>query len=81
MCARLRTANRDASADADAEVAQIVAHLRRVWPDVRIILRADSGFGRDPLLAWCETQGVDDVIGVAKNTRLPAGSNPRFVVR
>ena len=72
LCARLRPSNIDASAGAGEEVVRIVAHLRAAWPDVRIILRADSGFCRDPLLAWCETQGVDYVIGLAKNTRLTA---------
>jgi len=43
-----------------------------VWPDVRIILRADSGFCRDALLTWCETHAVDYVIGLAKNARLTA---------
>lgn len=61
-----------AHATAPAEVERIVAHLRTVWPAVRIMLRADSGFCRDPLLAWCEAHGVDYVIGLAKNTRLQA---------
>ena len=72
LCARLRTADRDPSDGALAEVERIVAHLRTVWPTVRIILRADSGFCRDGLLAWCEAQGVDYVIGLAKNRRLRA---------
>jgi hypothetical protein len=72
LCARLRTADRDASDGAQAEVTRIVAHLRTVWPAVRIILRADSGFCRDPLLAWCEAHEVDYVIGLARNRRLQA---------
>ncbi len=72
LCARLRPANIDASAGAEEEVARIVAQLRAVWPTVRIVLRADSGFCRDALLTWCEAQGVDYVIGLAKNTRLTA---------
>lgn len=72
LCARLRPANIDASAGAQEDVARIVAQLRAVWPDVRIILRADSGFCRDALLTWCETHAVDYVIGLAKNARLTA---------
>jgi len=70
LCARLRPSNIDASAGALEEVERIVAQLRAAWPDVRIMLRADSGFCRDALLTWCETQGVDYVIGLAKNARL-----------
>ena len=72
LCARLRRANSDASAGAREEVARIVAHVRAVWPTVRITLRADSGFCRDALMTWCDAQDVDYVFGVAKNARLTA---------
>ena len=72
LCARLRPANGDASAGATEDVARIVAQLRAVWPDVRIIVRADSGFCRDALLTWCEEHAVDYVIGLARNARLTA---------
>ena len=42
------------------------------WPDVLIIIRADSGFCRDALLDWCESHQVGYVIGLAKNDRLKA---------
>jgi hypothetical protein len=72
LCARLRPANRDASAGALEEVQRIVNHLRMHWPAVQITLRADAGFCREPLMAWCEAQGVDYVLGLAKNSRLLA---------
>ncbi|HKV99251.1 MAG TPA: IS1380 family transposase [Vicinamibacterales bacterium] len=72
LCARLRPSNIDASAGVLDEVPRLVAQLRAVWPDVRIVLRADSGFCRDALLTWCEAHGVDYVIGLAKNDRLIA---------
>ena len=40
------------------------------WPNVRIVLRADSGFAREPLMVWCEAHQVDYVLGLARNTRL-----------
>jgi len=70
--ARLRTADRDASAGAADEVDRIVAQLRAVWPAVRIKLRADSGFCRDALMTWCEAHAVDYVFGLAENARLIA---------
>jgi hypothetical protein len=70
LCARLRRSNVDASAGSVAEVDRIVAQIRERWPEVRIILRGDSGFAREELMAWCEQQGVDFVFGLARNARL-----------
>ena len=50
-------------------VEQIVRPIRRVWPQVRIILRGDSGFCRENLLSWCERNGVDYLFGLANNSR------------
>ena len=70
LAAKLRPANIDGSAGSVEEVARIVAQIRRRWPVVRILLRADSGFARDPLMAWCENNGVDFLFGLARNSRL-----------
>jgi Transposase DDE domain group 1 len=72
LCARLRTANTDGSAGAVGEVERITGQLRRHWPAVKIILRADSGFCREELMNWCEQKGVDYVLGLARNRRLEA---------
>ena len=53
-------------------VARIVAQIRRRWPLVRILLRADSGFAREELMAWCEANGVHFLFGLAKTDRLIA---------
>ncbi|MCC7175562.1 MAG: IS1380 family transposase [Bryobacterales bacterium] len=70
VCARLRPSNIDASAGALEETQRIVAQLRRVWPEVEIVLRGDSGFCRDPIMDWCEQNRVGYVFGLAKNERL-----------
>ena len=70
LCARPRTANIDAAAGALEEVRRIVEQLRRSWPDVEIVLRADGGFCRDEMLSWCEANAVGYVIGLPKNARL-----------
>jgi hypothetical protein len=72
LAAKLRRSNIDASAGAVDEVARIVAHIRRRWPRVRILLRADGGFARDGLMAWCEQNRVDYLFGLARNARLSA---------
>jgi hypothetical protein len=70
LCARLREANHDASFGSLAEIQRIVAQIRAAWPEVKIILRGDSGFCRNELMSWCESHGVEFVFGLARNQRL-----------
>jgi hypothetical protein len=70
LCARLRPANQDAAAGSVEEVKPIVEQLRERWPALRIVLRADSGFCREDLMAWCEANQVDYAFGLARNQRL-----------
>jgi hypothetical protein len=70
LCARLRQANIDASAGAIEELERIVDRIRHDWPDVEILVRADSGFCREEIMAWCENNAVDYVFGLARNPRL-----------
>jgi len=70
LCARLRPSDIDASAGSVKELERIVSQIRSRWPDVRIIIRADSGFCREPIMFWCETNNVDYILGLAKNDRL-----------
>jgi len=70
LCARLRPSNIDASAGVIDELKRIVGQIRQKWPKVKIVLRGDSSFCREAILAWCEGNGVDYVIGLAKNAVL-----------
>jgi hypothetical protein len=70
LCARLRPANQDAASGSAEEVKCIVEQLRARWPEVMIVLRADSGFCREELMAWCEANHVDYALGLARNQRL-----------
>ena len=70
LASKLRPANIDGSAGTVEEVARIIARIRQRWPGVRILLRADSGFAREALMAWCEANAVDFLFGLARNTRL-----------
>jgi hypothetical protein len=72
LVAKLRGADIDAAAGAVEEVARLVAEIRSRWPGTRILLRADSGFAREDLMAWCEANNVDFLFGLAKNDRLIA---------
>jgi hypothetical protein len=70
LVSKLRPADIDASAGSVEEVARLVARIRQRWPGVRILLRADSGFAREALMAWCENNAVDFLFGLARNSRL-----------
>lgn len=70
LCAKLRPADIDAAAGSVRQLERIVSQIRGRWPDARIVVRGDSGFCRDDLMSWCEAQGVDFVLGMAKNARL-----------
>ncbi len=72
LAAKLRPSNIDASAGAKEEVERIIARIRRRWPRVKILLRADSGFAREELMAWCDENRVDYLFGLARNQRLVA---------
>ena len=79
LAAKLRRANVDAAAGAVDEIARIVAQIRRRWPRTRILLRGDSGFARENLMAWCEANRVDFVFGLAGNARLNKAVIPELI--
>ena len=68
--ARLRPSNIDGSAGSLEELQRIVPQIRAVWPEVRLLVRGDSGFCREELMAWCEAENVEYLLGLAKNDRL-----------
>ena len=70
LCARLREANHDAAFGSLHEIQRIVRQIRAAWPEVKIILRGDSGFCRNELMSWCEKNRVDFLFGMARNQRL-----------
>lgn len=72
LAAILRPSDIDGASGSVAHVARIVKQLRASWPDVQIVLRADSGFCREYVMKWCEANGVDYLFGLAKNKRLLA---------
>jgi Transposase DDE domain group 1 len=80
LAARLRRSNIDASAGAVEEIARIVARIRRRWPRTRILLRGDSGFAREALMAWCEANRVDFLFGLARNERLEQAINAELML-
>ena len=70
LCARLREANVGPAEGTVKELDRIVTQIREQWPEVKVVIRADSAFSRDDIMSWCEKHGVDFVLGLARNTRL-----------
>jgi len=71
LWAQLRTAEHEAAYGAVAALEKILAALRRRCRRARIIVRGDSGFGREEIMAWCEGQReVYYCLGLAKNSVL-----------
>ena len=78
LCARLRTADKEAAAGSKQEAERIVGQIRRHWPKASIILRADSGFCREELMKWCEDNDVGYVFGFARNDRVRKIIDPQM---
>lgn len=72
LWAQLRTSDRDAADGVVPALEQIVAAIRKRCKRARIILRGDSGFCREEIMAWCERQPriVYYCLGLAKNSVL-----------
>jgi hypothetical protein len=80
LCAYLRPSKIDAAKHSRAILKLLVTRLRQVWPKVRIIFRADSGFCRWKTLRFCDQNDVGYVVGLARNEVLKAMAHP-FMVR
>ena len=71
LWAQLRTADHGADYGAVPALEKIVAAIRKRCRKARIIVRGDSGFGREEIMAWCEGQSeVYYCLGLAKNSVL-----------
>jgi hypothetical protein len=71
LWAQLRSSDKDASTGTVEAMEKIVAAIRRRFPKVKIVVRGDSGFAREAIMAWCEAQrNVFYLLGMARNRRL-----------
>jgi hypothetical protein len=67
LVAYLRPSNIDAALHTGPILKLLVQRLRREWPNVRIVLRGDSGFCRHRVMNWCERNNVFYLLGLARN--------------
>jgi hypothetical protein len=66
----LRPSSRDPASVLSALVKLLATRLRQAWPNVRLIVRADSGFCRPAALRRFDQWGVHYIIGLQKNSAL-----------
>jgi len=66
----LRPSNVDPAYGAWGILKLISGRLKEVWPGVKIVFRADSGFMRHTMMNWCDKNNIDYIIGIARNSRL-----------
>lgn len=76
ITAVLRRGTVHAGHGALAILRRIVARLRARWPQVAITVRADAGFAKPALFAWCEAEDIAYTIGLVTNPRLQALAAP-----
>jgi Transposase DDE domain group 1 len=70
LCAYLRPSKIDGAKHSRAILKWLVTRLRERWPNVRIVVRADSGFCRWRMLRWCDNHNVNYIVGLARNSKL-----------
>jgi hypothetical protein len=70
LLALLRPSNIDTPTGLLKQLIRIIGQIRQHWPEVKIVLRGDSGFCREYLMAWCEANHIDYLFGLAQNKRL-----------
>jgi hypothetical protein len=79
LVAYLRPADIDGAKHSRAILKLLVTRFRQVWPNVKILFRADSGFCRWRMMRWCDRHGVDYILGLAKNEVLKCRSRRSMI--
>ncbi len=70
VTALLRPAKRPKGVEIRAFLRRLVRAIRSHWPEVEILVRADSHYACPEVLDWCETQGLDYILGLAPTSTL-----------
>lgn len=72
LVSKLRASNVDPAAGALDELQRVIGLIRTHWPKTRILVRGDSAYSREEIMAWCESQKIDYVFGLGSNARAGA---------
>jgi len=66
----LRTGKTPSGAEIRGHLRRLVRRIRRHWPNTRLTIRGDGHYGRPEVMAWCEANGVDYILGLPGNAVL-----------
>jgi hypothetical protein len=66
----LRTGKTPSGDEVRRHLRRLVRRIRSHWPNTRITIRGDSHYGRPEVMAWCEANGVDYILGLSGNAVL-----------
>ncbi len=76
LVAKLRSSNVDPAAGALEQLQRIIGLIREKWQNTHIIIRGDSAYSREDIMAWCEDQPrVDYILAMATNSQLKLRSS------
>lgn len=85
VSAVLRPAKRPSGVEIRAFLRRLVRAIRGNWPNVEILVRADSHYACPEVMDWCEANGLDYILGLAATTplkrhvtALEAGTTARY---
>ena len=80
LWAQLRSSDHGAAHGVVPALTQVVAAIRQRCPSARLIVRGDSGFGSEEIMAWCEAQTeIYYCLGLARNSVLIENLQPALV--
>ena len=63
----LRPGTTPSGAEVRNHLRRLVRRIRRYWPNTRLTIRGDGYYGRPEVMAWCEANGVDYILGLPGN--------------
>ncbi len=66
----LRPGKTPSGTEIRGHLRRLVRRIRRHWPATRLTIRGDGHYGRPEVMAWCEANGVDYVLGLPGNAVL-----------
>jgi hypothetical protein len=66
----LRPGKTPSGAEIRCHLRRLVRRIRRHWPNTRLIIRGDGHYGRPEVMAWCEANAVDYILGLPGNAVL-----------
>jgi hypothetical protein len=63
----LRPGTTPSGAEVSNHLRRLVRRIRQHWPHTRLTIRGDGHYGRPEVMAFCEANGVDYILGLPGN--------------